>query len=86
MHIPEGEEDEGRSQRAVANGRAMLALNGRLGTTGVCGMKKERATYTACVGHTQVQVCLTYIHSTVIAAGIRACRRDRKWDREATQR
>jgi hypothetical protein len=54
--------------------------------TGVCGMKKERATYTACVGHTQVQVCLTYIHSTVIAAGIRACRRDRKWDREATQR
>jgi len=49
-------------------------------------MKKERATYTACVGHTQVQVCLTYIHSTVIAAGIRACRRDRKWDREATQR
>ena len=33
--------DEGRSQRAVANGRAMLALNGRLGTTGVCGMKKE---------------------------------------------
>ena len=23
-----GEEDEGRSQRAVANGRAMLALNG----------------------------------------------------------
>jgi len=81
-----GEEDEGRGQRVVANGRAkeQRSLHSHakvwLGeTVGHDGVTRG--------GAHQVQVCLTYIHSTIICGwGVGACRRDRKWDRKATQR
>jgi hypothetical protein len=52
-----GEEDEGRSQRAVANGRAMLAPNGAVGHDGCVRYEEGACLLEARVGHTQVQLC-----------------------------